>query len=183
MNKRIFSTMVCGVFLLSLATSSTVAAPPHKFPRYDPPNPTFTKIRIVEPIKNLTRGPTPRGIVEEPEPPVSVKSFDYSPNTSWYGPKFYCIHPTKEGCIRSGNTIWLNKTACGQLYTKNIIGVAHRTLPCGTEVIFKWKDIEIRTTVIDRGPYVAGRIWDLSGGLCTALDHCFTGPIYYKVVK
>jgi rare lipoprotein A (peptidoglycan hydrolase) len=36
--------------------------------------------------------------------------------------------------------------------------------------------------VIDRGPYVAGRTWDLSGGLCTALRHCFSGPIRVAVV-
>src|SRR6266545_2545909 len=34
---------------------------------------------------------------------------------SWYGPGFYG-----------------NRTACGQLYTPEILGVAHLTLPCGT---------------------------------------------------
>jgi len=38
----------------------------------------------------------------------------------------------------------------------------------------------ITVPVVDRGPYVAGRQWDLTGGLCVALDHCYTGPIYWK---
>ena len=32
-----------------------------------------------------------------------------------------------------------------------------------------------------RGQYVAGRQWDLTGGLCLALDHCYTGPLSWKL--
>ena len=42
------------------------------------------------------------------------------------------------------------------------------------------KAAEIVVPVIDRGPYVPGRTWDLSGAACTALGHCWTGPIYWK---
>jgi rare lipoprotein A (peptidoglycan hydrolase) len=36
--------------------------------------------------------------------------------------------------------------------------------------------------VIDRGPYVQGRIWDMTHGLCVLLDHCFTGGgVYYRI--
>ena len=86
--------------------------------------------------------------------------------SSWYGPGFY----------GSG-------TACGQTYTRTIIGVAHRTLPCGTRVVFRnpvnGRVVEAR--VIDRGPYVSGRDWDLSRGLCEALDHCYTAPIQWRL--
>jgi len=34
--------------------------------------------------------------------------------------------------------------------------------------------------VIDRGPYVSGRQWDLSRGLCDYLDHCYTGAIEWR---
>jgi hypothetical protein len=37
------------------------------------------------------------------------------------------------------------------------------------------------TTVIDRGPYVSGRTWDLSAGLCAKLGHCYTGTIFWKL--
>jgi hypothetical protein len=86
--------------------------------------------------------------------------------SSWYGPGFY----------GSG-------TACGQTYTKTIIGVAHRTLPCGTLVEFRNPEngTVVRARVIDRGPYVSGRLWDLSRGLCVALDHCYTAPIQWRL--
>jgi hypothetical protein len=73
-------------------------------------------------------------------------------------------------------------TACGVLYTRTVVGVAHRSLPCGTLVAFSYRGRTVIAPVIDRGPYVAGRLWDLSGGLCTALRHCFTGPIRWTIV-
>jgi len=62
-----------------------------------------------------------------------------------------------------------------------LIGVAHRTLPCGTVVIFRWNGLIVRAPVVDRGPYVSGRIWDMTAGLCAALRHCFTGPIDWRL--
>jgi hypothetical protein len=36
--------------------------------------------------------------------------------------------------------------------------------------------------VRDRGPYVAGRTWDMTKGLCTLLHHCFTGGgVYWRI--
>jgi rare lipoprotein A (peptidoglycan hydrolase) len=66
--------------------------------------------------------------------------------------------------------------------TRGLIGVAHRTLPCGTKVTFKNPDNGrvVAARVVDRGPYVSGRQWDLTGGLCLALDHCYTGTLYWK---
>ena len=87
----------------------------------------------------------------------------YDPEVSWYGPGFYG-----------------NRTACGLAYTRSIMGVAHRSLPCGTMVSFRHGGRVITVPVIDRGPYVAGRTWDLSGAACTALGHCYTGPIYWR---
>ena len=86
-------------------------------------------------------------------------------NISWFGPGFY----------GSG-------TACGQRYTRTLIGVAHRSLPCGTLVTFRNPDNgrQITVPVIDRGPYVAGREWDMSRGLCEYLDHCYTGTIEWR---
>ncbi|HEY3524432.1 MAG TPA: septal ring lytic transglycosylase RlpA family protein [Candidatus Limnocylindrales bacterium] len=89
-----------------------------------------------------------------------------SAGSSWYGPGFY----------GSG-------TACGQTYTRTIIGVAHRTLPCGTLIEFRnpANGKIVRARVIDRGPYVSGRLWDLSRGLCEALHHCYTGTIEWRL--
>jgi rare lipoprotein A (peptidoglycan hydrolase) len=85
---------------------------------------------------------------------------------SWYGPGFY----------GSG-------TACGQTYTRTILGVAHRTLPCGTKVTLRNPDNgrTITVRVIDRGPYVNGRTWDLSRGTCARLDNCYTSRIQWRL--
>jgi len=40
--------------------------------------------------------------------------------------------------------------------------------------------ITITVRVIDRGPYVAGRMWDLSRATCTYLDSCYTAMIEYR---
>lgn len=138
-----------------------------------------------EPVKEVRNSPSPTvRPTPKPKPPVPVATskWRYDPEVSWYGPGLYCIHPTKKGCVRDGTKIWLNGTACGQLYTKTIMGVAHRTLPCGTLVEFRWRGRQVRVPVIDRGPFVPGRTWDLSGALCVYLKHCFTGPIEWRIV-
>lgn len=73
---------------------------------------------------------------------------------SWYGPGFYG-----------------NRTACGQTYTPEIMGVAHRLLPCGTQIrITSPAGVTLVVPVIDRGPYIAGRSLDLSDATRLALS-------------
>ncbi|MDQ4096012.1 MAG: septal ring lytic transglycosylase RlpA family protein [Actinomycetota bacterium] len=63
---------------------------------------------------------------------------------TWYGPGFYG-----------------NRTACGQTLRRRTWGVAHRTLPCGTDVHFLYKGRKVTVPVIDRGPYGEAN-WDLT---------------------
>lgn len=70
---------------------------------------------------------------------------------TWYGPGFFG-----------------NGTACGQVYTPDIVGVAHRTLPCGTYVSVFFGGQVMTVPVIDRGPYSTAD-WDLSAALANAL--------------
>jgi rare lipoprotein A (peptidoglycan hydrolase) len=72
---------------------------------------------------------------------------------SWYGPGLYG-----------------NKTACGQTLRPNTVGVAHKKLPCGTVVKFIFHGHTLVTEVIDRGPYIRGRAWDLTTAASEALD-------------
>ncbi len=102
--------------------------------------------------------------------PMVVAAFETAPviaappqndavvRASWYGP----------GC-------WDNPTACGQTYTPAILGVAHRTLPCGTTLTLTFGSRSITVTVIDRGPDVSGRVIELSNATTLALgcaDRC-----------
>lgn len=64
-------------------------------------------------------------------------------------------------------------TACG-FHAK--FGVANRTLPCGTKVNFIHDGHRLTATVDDRGPYVAGRTWDLGQRTARALH--LTGVEY-----
>jgi rare lipoprotein A (peptidoglycan hydrolase) len=95
---------------------------------------------------------------------ISKDTWRHDGDISWYGPHLYG-----------------HRTACGQALTKTLVGVAHRTLPCGTLVTFRYNGVTMNVPVIDRGPYVSGRTWDLSNGACRRLNHCFTGSIDWKL--
>ena len=66
--------------------------------------------------------------------------------------------PTKGRVHRSGIATWFGpgfygkKTACGQAMTPAIVGVANRTLPCGTLVKVSYRGHLLTLPVIDRGP-------------------------------
>ena len=64
---------------------------------------------------------------------------------SWYGPGLYGGHLSCGGTLDAGD-----------------LGVAHKTLPCGSKVTLRHRGRVIRVRVIDRGPYVAGREYDLT---------------------
>jgi rare lipoprotein A len=52
--------------------------------------------------------------------------------------------------------------ACGGELTSSTLGVANKTLPCGTIVTLHYDGHTVRVPVVDRGPYVAGREYDLT---------------------
>jgi len=112
--------------------------------------------------------PQARPSPAQPEAPagsVAKNAWRLDGNVSWYGPGFYG-----------------KRTACGNAMTESLVGVAHRTLPCGTRITFKnpANGRIVTAPVVDRGPYVSGRQWDLTGGLCLKLGHCYTGSLYWK---
>jgi rare lipoprotein A (peptidoglycan hydrolase) len=55
-----------------------------------------------------------------------------------------------------------HRTACGEKLTKATIGVANRTLRCGTNVAVYYRGRTMIVPVIDRGPYANGADWDLT---------------------
>jgi rare lipoprotein A len=54
------------------------------------------------------------------------------------------------------------RTACGEILRRDTIGVANRTLPCGTLVSLIYQGQTLVVPVIDRGPYANGADWDLT---------------------
>jgi rare lipoprotein A len=61
------------------------------------------------------------------------------------------------------------ETACGQTLSTVLVGVANRTLPCGTLIEVSYGGRSLTVPVIDRGPYANGAEWDLTVGAATAL--------------
>jgi rare lipoprotein A (peptidoglycan hydrolase) len=85
---------------------------------------------------------------------------------TWFGPGFY------------GQT-----TACGQTLTPAVVGVANRTLPCGTLVKFSYRGRGVTVPVIDRGPYGHnGAQWDLTTEAAHALGMADTARLRTRVV-
>ena len=75
---------------------------------------------------------------------------------SWYGPGLYGGHLSCGGTLDAGD-----------------LGVAHKSLPCGSKVTLRHRGRVVRVRVIDRGPYVAGREYDLTEATAQRLK--FTG--------
>jgi rare lipoprotein A len=61
-----------------------------------------------------------------------------------------------------GPGLYGNKLSCGGRLTPGTLGVAHKTLPCGAHVTLRSGDRVVRVRVVDRGPYVGGREFDLT---------------------
>jgi peptidoglycan lytic transglycosylase len=68
-----------------------------------------------------------------------------------------------------GPGFWGSRTACGQTLTRRTLGVANRTLPCGTKVAILYHGRTITVPVIDRGPYANHADWDLTVAAAKAL--------------
>jgi hypothetical protein len=106
-------------------------------------------------------GPTAlRAILHTTAAPLRIMV--YKPTiATWYGPGFFGA-----------------QTACGQVLTPDLQGVAHRRLPCGTRVAFTYNGRSIVVPVIDRGPYgVAGADWDLTQATAAALGITATATL------
>jgi len=84
---------------------------------------------------------------------------------SWYGPGFY------------GHTM-----AGGGQLTRTSMVVAHRSLPFGTRVLIKYRGRSVTAVVRDRGPFIAGRTFDLGPGTAKALGFSGVGTISYRIL-
>ena len=80
---------------------------------------------------------------------------------SWYGPGFY---ENRLPCWP-----WLKANGLPIQFLPDTWGVAHKSLPCGTMVTLTHGANTVTVPVIDRGPYIAGREFDLSPRVKAAL--------------
>jgi rare lipoprotein A len=80
------------------------------------------------------------------------------------------LHPTLASWYDDGGN-----TACG---FHAGLGVANRTLPCGTKVALSYGGRTVTATVDDRGPYVGGREYDLNQTTAAALGFAGVGTVW-----
>jgi rare lipoprotein A len=62
-----------------------------------------------------------------------------------------------------------SKTASGQRFNQNAMTAAHRSLPFGTKVRVTYRGQSVVVTINDRGPFIKGRVLDLSTGAARAV--------------
>lgn len=70
------------------------------------------------------------------------------------------------------------RLACGGSLTPGMMGVAHKSLPCGTMVTIRFRGRQVRVPVVDRGPYAGGREFDLGPGVRSALGFDGVGTVW-----
>jgi len=130
-------------------------------------------VAIMTPVKRRS-APIP---VVNPKPRTSAspsgQSVSSAQNTggwrsaraSWYGPGFYG-----------------RRTANGTVLTKDMMNVAHKTLPFGTRLEFEFRGRRAIAVVNDRGPFTPGRVFDLGPGTAKALGFGGVQTVRYRIL-
>jgi rare lipoprotein A (RlpA)-like double-psi beta-barrel protein len=139
-----------------------------------------TAVNELPPLPDpIARGPAVTPIVEEglpptPQPapvrvaavPIEITAVPASASgsvvtASWYGPGFF---ENRLPCWQ-----WLAANGLPIQFLPDTWGVAHKSLPCGTMVTLTHGASAVTVPVVDRGPYIAGREFDLSPRVKAAL--------------
>ena len=111
---------------------------------------TWTSRLVGDPVRAV---PAEGRQVRASSVPPTVQVTVYKPaRATRFGPEFYG-----------------HRTACGQVLRPHTLGVANRTLRCGTAVAIYYRGRTITVPVIDRGPYANGADWDLTAATARAL--------------
>lgn len=115
------------------------------------------------PLREIAGMPPARKVARVSIGPVR---FQMSGIASWYGPGFHG-----------------NLTATGERYNQNAMTAAHKSLPFGTSVLVtnlnNGRSVVVR--INDRGPFVRGRIIDLSAAAARVLGMMDSGVAPVKV--
>lgn len=104
--------------------------------------------------------------------------------------KTYCVRRSSSGFVQVGIASWYgpgfhgSRTASGEIYNMYKLTAAHKTLPLGTYV--KVINLENGKSVVvkinDRGPFVPGRIIDLSYAAAKRIGMLRKGTAKVKIV-
>jgi len=174
--QRFFSIIVALTFLLAmLPLAASAAAPSQKAP-----SPTGLKLKAdpstdkgavskASPAHAVGKTPAPKGMLATAT--AAQKSVaTYHGSASWYGPGFHG-----------------RRSADGSVFNMHQLTAAHRSLPFGTlaRVTNKKTGQSCLVKVTDRGPFIAGRVMDVSRGAAEALGMISSGiaPVQVEVLS
>jgi rare lipoprotein A (peptidoglycan hydrolase) len=75
------------------------------------------------------------------------------------------------------------RTACGQRLGPKMLGVAHPVLPCGVKIFIAYGERVVLTQVVDRGPNVPGRQFDVTRPLAARIGLTGTQRIRWRYAR
>lgn len=113
-------------------------------------------------VRALVDGASSAGAIT----PASAVTVYKPARATWYGPGFFG-----------------KRTACGVRLTRSLLGVAHPTLPCGTQVDVWYGGRSLTVPVVDRGPFAHDASWDLTAAAAQALGFVRTDRIGAVAVR
>ncbi|MGY3122098.1 rare lipoprotein A (peptidoglycan hydrolase) [Bradyrhizobium sp. S3.14.4] len=131
--------------------SSSVEPPPKLLPNPGITTGTLTIITATTPRAMPTRPPVDWRNANASMTPSSGTGRSFSGMASYYGNE-------------SGS-----RTASGQRFNQNAMTAAHRSLPFGTKLRVTHGGSSVIVTINDRGPFIRGRVLDLSTGAARAI--------------
>jgi len=143
------------------AVATATVAPDGSFDvTWRPTHSGHTTLRAV-PASTATTVTAPRATATTSAIDVARPITVFHPvQATWYGPGFYG-----------------RRTACGRRMTTTLLGVAHRTLPCGTLVELYRGGRTITVPVVDRGPFRHGTTYDLTAAAAKVLGMTTTSTV------
>lgn len=121
-------------------------------------------------MKQEKKKGTPRAAAARPEPVRRTPGTPGYPKPYIVNGKSYQPIPDAKGFKQKGIASWYGeefhgkKTSSGEVFDMNKISAAHKTLPLGTyvRIINLENNKSVDAVINDRGPFVPGRIVDLS---------------------
>lgn len=128
--------------------------------------PSAASDRVAQELSAALSGqPRPEPEPDEPAEPEERVVGVFEGQTSWYGGRFH------------GRT-----TACGEVFDRNALTAAHRSLPCGTRVrVTNTRNgAQVIVRINDRGPYSGGRILDVSERAAHELGFASQGTTWVR---
>jgi rare lipoprotein A len=113
---------------------------------------------------------------------ASAGASQSSSNSSWRDASIAATGHSFSGVASHYGNESGSQTASGQRFNQNAMTCAHRSLPFGTKLRVTHGGHSVVVTVNDRGPFIRGRVLDLSTGAARAIGLSGIGQVTAEIV-